>query len=70
MPGLHRQHQVYEGSEEQRFLDQTSELHNPTAVSSLRDGQGRGQQLEDTLIVAGLEQGTWGIESEKGTGRR
>ena len=54
---------VKEGSEDHRFVDQSCELHNPTPDFSLRDGHGRGQQLEE-------EQWAWGIESEKGKGRR
>ena len=61
---------VQEGSEDHRFVDQSCELHNPTPDSLLRDEEGRGQQLEDTLIMAGVEQWAWGIESEKGKGRR
>ena len=61
---------VQEGSEDHIFLDQSCELHNPTPDFSLRDGQRRGQQLEDTLIMAGVEQWAWKIESEKGKGRR
>ena len=61
---------VQESSEDHIFLDQSCELHNPTPYFSLRDGEGRGQQLEDTLIMAGVEEWAWEIESEKGKGRR
>ena len=61
---------VQEGSEDHIFLDQSCEMHNPTPDFSLREGQGRGQQLEDALIMAGVEQWAWEIESEKGKGRR
>ena len=56
---------VQEGSEDHRFLDQTCELHNPTPDFSLRDGQRRGQQLGDTLTMAGMEQLAWGIVRER-----
>ena len=56
---------VQEGSENHIFLDQSCELHNPTPDFSLRDGQGRGQQLEDTMIMAGVEQLAWGIVRER-----
>ena len=72
-PGCHvsrDRNLVQEGSEDHIFLDQSCELHNPTPDFSLRDGQGRGQQVEDTLIMAGVEQWAWGIESETGKGRR
>ena len=61
---------VQEVSEDHIFLDQFCEMHNPTPDFSLRDGQGRGQQLEDTLIMAGVKLWAWDIESEKGKGRR
>ena len=61
---------VQEGSEDHRFVDQSCELHNLTPDFSLTDGQGRGQQLEDALIMARVKQWTWGIWSETGTGRR
>lgn len=61
---------VQEVSEDHIFLDQSCEMNNPTPDFSLRDGQGRGQQLEDTLIMAGVEPWAWEIEPEKGKGRR
>ena len=58
-PGCHvstDRNLVQEGSEDHIFLDQSCEMHNPPPDFSLRDGQGRGQKLEDALIMAGEEQ--------------